>query len=142
NVNFEILLSSQRAVKPRTMYKNPYIISSSQLPNQPLDFDLTFFDDLRIYSHPGLPVYTAQFADVKLALLGYIINPFAPEDGNLAIIKKLAAHCATTDDFFRETTKYSGRYVLLYKNDSSFVVTGDACHLRQIYYSIGEGDLL
>lgn len=127
---------------PWTMYKNQYIISMRQLENQALDFKLTRFDDAHIYSHPSLSVFTAQYEGVRLALLGYVLDPFSPEDDNQTIIDKLSKQCSTADDFFRESRKFSGRYVLLYKNDFSYLVTGDACHLRHIYYGVDKDNLV
>ena len=123
------------------MYKNQYIISTRELENRAPDLKLSFFDNIHIYAHQSLDVVTAKNEGVLVAMLGYIINPFIPTDSNHTVIEKLAK-CATTDEFFKEAEKFSGRYVLLYKNESSFIVTGDACHLRQIYYGFDEGHLI
>lgn len=125
------------------MYKNQYIISTRELENRALDLEkLCFFDNIHIYSNQSLDVVTAKNEGVQVAMVGYIINPFIPADSNHTIIEKLAKQCATIGDLFKEAEKLSGRYVLLYKNESSFVVTGDACHLRQIYYGFDDGHLV
>ncbi len=124
------------------MYKNQYIVSSRQLEKKDLDFKTYLFNNIHIHAHQRLDVVTAENDGVHVAMIGYIVNPFNPQDSNVAIVSKLAQKCLTANHFFKEIGQLSGRYVLLYKNDTSFIVTGDACHLRQIYYNLDKGDLV
>jgi hypothetical protein len=100
------------------------------------------FGGLRIYAHPTLNVSIATRPRTSIALLGYIIDPLHPDRTNDDIVGALADTCGTQEALFQEIEPFSGRYVLLYQNPSSFVVTGDACHLRQMYFGFLEGNLV
>ncbi len=116
------------------IYRNQYIVVPK---NVPIDSSLnsTFFDDSVIYSHHDLNVSTFRNGATQIALIGYIINPLKPQYSNEDIVAELGSKCLSVEDFLRDIQIFSGRYVLLYKNSSSFIVVGDACHLRQIYFS-------
>jgi hypothetical protein len=94
----------------------------------------TDFCGLCIHSHPVLNVSIAARPAASLALLGYMVDPLHPHMSNHDLVAALAEKCGTPETLFREIQHLSGRYVLLYKNPTSFIVTGDACHLRQIYF--------
>jgi len=74
--------------------------------------------------------------------IGYIINPLQPNLTNDEIIENLANSCATIDEFLHEIQGFSGRFVLLFNNKYSFIMTGDACHLRQMYFGTIEGNFV
>jgi hypothetical protein len=116
------------------MYRNQYIVVSRNTKLEPLELNAVNFDELIIYSHPSLNVSIVENGSIQLALIGYVINPLYPNESNGDIIAKLANICTTIDEFLKEVQVLSGRYVMLFKNATSFIVTGDTCHLRQMYY--------
>ncbi|MDJ0690121.1 MAG: hypothetical protein QNJ41_16615 [Xenococcaceae cyanobacterium MO_188.B32] len=78
----------------------------------------------------------AKHLETEILLIGYIIDPQNPQDSNEEIINHIVQQCPTEKLFFQKIQTLSGRYVLIYKNKLSFIVTGDACNLRQIYYNL------
>ncbi len=124
------------------MYTNQYIIVSRDYKLKNMSLKSVEFDKFCIYAHSKLNVTIVNRAMVKIALIGYIINPFSPDDTNEEIIGKLADKCSTVNEFFNEIDILSGRYILLFKNDTSFIIAGDACHLRQIYYGFLEDTIV
>lgn len=126
------------------MYKNQYIVVPNKIkPKFTLDeIDSIDFDELTIYRHSSLNVSISKYKTTQIALLGYIIDPLNPYESNDDIVKKLAENCLTIEEFFKKIQHFTGRYVLLYKTDSSFIITGDACHLRQIYFSVIDSDIV
>lgn len=72
-------------------------------------------------------------------MIGFIIDPMNPERTNDDIVKHLCEHCGSLEEFFRGIQVLSGRYVMICKTGSDFVVVGDACSLRQIFFRF-EGD--
>ncbi len=116
------------------MYRNQYIILHKSRTIQVAGLVPVNFDDLVIYAHPSLNVIVSGKGSVKISLIGFIINPSDPEATNAKIVSNLVAECPKYEDLFQATDGFTGRYVLIYKNELSFIVVGDACHLRQIYY--------
>jgi len=101
------------------------------------------FNGLRIHSHPTLKVSVARSPHAEIAVLGYIIDPFAPDKKDQDVADTLAQECHTADEMFMGIRRLSGRFVLLYRDSRSFLATGDACHFRQIYFArIGSGLVL
>jgi hypothetical protein len=124
------------------MYTNQYLITTKCNKITSKELSSVEFADMLIYAHPKLNVTIVNNPVIKIALIGYIINPFKPSDTNIDIIANLACACTTKDELFKQIELYSGRFVLLYKTDESFIITGDACHFRQIYYSSPGNDLV
>jgi len=122
-----------------SLFRNQYLVVSHPAASPLPDLKAVDFGGLRIHAHPTLNVSIATRSSASLALLGYMIDPFHPERTNRDIVEALAETCGTPEALFRESASLSGRYVLLYRNPSSFVVTGDACHLRQVYFGFLEG---
>lgn len=116
------------------MYRNQYIILHKSKTIQVTGLIPVNFEDLVIYAHPSLNVTVAVNGSVKISLIGFTINPSDPEANNDKIVSNLVADCPKYEDFLQAVEGFTGRYVLIYKNDLSFNLTGDACHLRQIFY--------
>ena len=123
------------------VYKNQYLITNKNLSCSH-DLKIGFFHNLNVYSHPSLNLSTAKSQRSEILLLGYIINPLRPEEDNDTIVSNLSNVCSTIDSLFKEVQQFSGRYVLLYKNDSHFIAVGDACSLRQRYYAFFEDNIV
>ncbi len=101
------------------------------------------FNGLRIHAHPVLNISIARCPDAEVVVLGYVIDPFAPDKTDQDVAESLARDCHTVEEMFTSIRLLSGRFVLLYKNKQSFVATGDACHFRQVYFGlVGSGFVL
>lgn len=116
------------------MYRNQYLITAEKTETKHAEMTTLPFQGLHIHRHATLNVSTATHGATAIALLGYLINPLDPGETNDEAIARLARTCPTAHSFFKEIQTCGGRYVLLYKNNDAFYVTGDACHLRQIYF--------
>lgn len=124
------------------MYKNQYIVVGSKQKLDHLKLSSVLFGEFLIYSHPNLNVSIAKHDTTQIAVIGYVINPLAPHYSNDEITETLARTCPTAAEFLKEINVLSGRYVILYKNGSSFLVVGDACHLRQIFFGTHDENLI
>ena len=116
------------------MYKNQYFISNCKIDNS-VELNEFLFNGLNIYAHPSLSNIKSSEENVQILLLGYIIDPHNPNMSDDAIIQNLSEVCKTKDILFKEIQMLSGRFVLIYKNNTDLIATGDACNSRQIYYS-------
>lgn len=145
-VNLQVSEYYSLRMTGRQMYKNQYIVvSDTDKPRfNNKDIRLVKFGKLHIYAHSNLNVtiaFSHKDPEVKILLLGYIIDPLKPEMKNDGIVELIARQYKSTNNCFKMIQGYTGRYVLLIKEKASFVITGDACHLRQIYFRF-DGDKL
>lgn len=124
------------------MYNNQYIIVSKDTKSKYVQLNSVEFDELLIYTCPNLNVSSARNATTQIVLIGYLIDPLNPNEKNDEIIKNLTKNSPTVDEFLKGIQVFSGRYVLLYKTDSTFIVVGDACNLRQIYYGFPANNIV
>jgi hypothetical protein len=125
------------------MFKNHYIAIENSLPPKDLqDFAETSWSGLRVLTGNPLAAISVAGAAANIMLIGPAIDPFHPELTEQEIAQMLADSCTNSRDLFEETQYLSGRFVLFYKTASEFIVTGDACHLRQIYVVWVDGKLV
>jgi len=125
------------------MFTNQYIVTHRgaeprcELP----DFASFDFADLRIHAHAKLKVTIAATESTQVALLGYIIDPRRPDDSDETIVQRLTATSASPEQLHENIECTTGRYVLLFKTPSAFIVTGDALHFRQIHYALPDDQI-
>ncbi len=93
-----------------------------------------------IYTHSDLNISVTSGEYSNIALIGYVIDPLNPDKTSEEIISSLADRCSTQGQFFSEIGVFTGRYTLFYKNGSSFILSGDACRLKQIYCGYPDGN--
>ena len=123
------------------MYRNQYYITNLKLTD-PSELKSISFNDLNIYFHPSLKMSLAKKDSREIILLGYIINPFEPQETNDDIVKNLTDRCGSTEPLLKELQSLSGRFVLLYKNESDFIALNDASALKQLYYGFIDEDII
>ncbi|MBD2158158.1 hypothetical protein [Leptolyngbya sp. FACHB-16] len=90
--------------------------------------------DFSIYQGPHLNLSFTKYESVEILLLGYVIDPLNPERSDQEVIENLARTCKTQNSFFEGIQILSGRFVLVYRNESSFIALGDACSFKQMYF--------
>lgn len=118
------------------MFRNQYLIVSDKVESNFQEIIPTYFNGLHLYVKAYTNTTIAKHSETEICLIGYVIDPQNPEYSNEQIITNLAQQCQTEKLFFQKIQTLSGRYVLIYKNQLSFLVTGDACNLRQIYFNV------
>lgn len=110
-----------------------YILSSQSIELEFLDFLEIQFGDVFLYYEPSLEITKLQVEDIELCLLGFIINPLKPMLGHDEILRDLATK-TTKEELFREIGHYSGRFLLLYRNNLDCIVLHDMFGQRQLNY--------
>ena len=118
------------------MFRNQYLIVTDKIKSNFQEISSTYFNGLHVYSQSYTNTSFAKHLETEIFLIGYIIGPQNPEYSNKEILDNIVQKCPTEKLFFQKIQTLSGRYVLIYKNKSSFLVTGDACNLRQIYFNV------
>jgi len=96
-------------------------------------FNNVSFNEFTIYSHSNLSINIEESTYSKIALLGFIINPFKPELSNKSIAEELST-LTSKDDILSYIEKCSGRFVLFITNKTETFLVNDFMALRQINY--------
>ncbi|MDP3334168.1 MAG: hypothetical protein Q8Q40_00910 [Methylococcaceae bacterium] len=124
------------------MFKNQYLIAQRIFPFEFLEINPVEFNGFYIYVNSSLNISSAKNDDYEIILIGFIIDPLNPDESNSQIINKLATLCKTVSQFLKETSIFSGRYVLIFKTQNDLIMTGDACHLRQINFGFIDNEFV
>jgi hypothetical protein len=114
------------------MFRNQYFVTNFR-PDTDLDFRIHRFDDLFIFASPALSVSHERVGNREVVVLGYAIDPFAPEKDNDEIAAGLAG-ATSAQDVVRRTQALSGRFVIFYRVDDIRIAFSDTLGHRQIYY--------
>ena len=121
------------------MFKNQYFATSSKIENSFENMNRFQFNGLSFFLHPSLSSSKVINGNNNLLLIGYIIDPNNPDYDNDKILNSISSNSNSKESFLKLIQYYSGRYVIFYKDDDSFIVVSDAVHFRQIYYSFDNG---
>jgi hypothetical protein len=90
-----------------------------------------------LYVHPDLEATFVQndTNTIKLALLGFALDPTRPQHHNRDIAKALAHEAATLDDLLMSAGNLAGRFVCIVELHDQLYVLHDACGLRSVFYT-------
>lgn len=113
--------------------RRQWVLGSRHLPLDgwtPLDIDGRY----KLAVHPDLAVHRATGSAGELVLLGYAINPYAPEQTSRDIVLNLASALAGADEIARMIETLSGRFVLICILGREQRVYHDAVGLRQVTF--------
>lgn len=91
--------------------------------------------------HPDLEHEILEKNGVKLALLGFIIDPYNPEYTNNDVLINILENAKDSKDVLEMLYNYSGRWVIIYHDSNETKIFNDPCGLRQVFYSVKDGDL-
>lgn len=92
-------------------------------------------------THPDLEVKYIESDDTKLILLGFIIDPFNPQNDDYDNLKELISESLSFKDVLEKTYSYSGRWILIYNSPTEMNIVNDPCGMRQVYYSVKDGHI-
>jgi len=115
-------------------HRSQYICSSEDLDVFDNWNKLIFFDDFFIYSHKSLSVTSHQNSNGnKAVIIGYLIDPFQPGRKEIDLVKDITS-CNNQSSLTKQLQQYTGRYVVIFQNNSTYTVNTDACAFRQVFY--------
>jgi hypothetical protein len=114
------------------MFRNQYFVANFR-PDTELDVRVHEFGNLFVYALPDLGVSYARIGGTEILLLGYAIDPFAPEKDDDEIAAGLAS-AGSVQALIHQTQVLSGRFVIFYRKGETNIVFSDTLGHRQIYY--------
>lgn len=91
--------------------------------------------------HPDLEVSLANSDGRSLALLGYWVDPAAPELSSQTILDRVSAQ-QSIEKAIAATDGLTGRWALVWASPDALHVFHDPCGLRMVHYAQSGGDTL
>jgi hypothetical protein len=127
------------------LFKRQFILSSSSEFCFSEWNNIKLNDSVYLSVHPELEVTQccgSSGNDSRLTLLGFILDPFAPEKSNKEILEQIVRGAKGFDDVVANTNALSGRWIILYQDANSFKIFNDPCGMRRVYYFRNEDGFL
>lgn len=93
------------------------------------------FEKFQIYVHQDIELTINNFGHVKLALIGFVIDPSQPKQTNAEVLNGIGREINSIDDVSRCLYSLSGRFTLLVSISERMYVFHDACGLRSVFYA-------
>ncbi|MDD3111679.1 MAG: hypothetical protein PHU26_05225 [Methanofollis liminatans] len=92
-------------------------------------------DGLCLTAHPDLPVTVAESGNRKLLLLGYLLDPYHPDQDDAAILQGILEEIVRPTDIFQGTATLGGRWALIYADPDETWLLNDPMGLRQVVHT-------
>ena len=90
--------------------------------------------DVHLFAHPDFEITSLEEPAALVLLLGYIFDPFHPEKTNADILSDIFSKVHGYEEFIAAIKPYTGRYAIIYRDQSCFVILHDPYGVREIYY--------
>ena len=91
---------------------------------------------LKLTAHPALNVVQAENGTKTLTLLGYMLDPDAPEDDDRQILARLLHRFESLDTLVAATDPLGGRWAIVAVDGEEAHLFNDALGLRQVFYTL------
>ena len=116
-------------------YRRQFLLSSAKLNRFPSWKKARISNLFYLEVHPDLELNQVQANGVGLTLLGYLIDPDHSERGNSDILRDILQLATDDRDLFKQTTRFSGRWILISNSNVSTILFNDPTGLRSVYYT-------
>ena len=90
---------------------------------------------LHLSAHPALNVTQARGNGVSITLLGFIVDPDAPELGDAEIVSRMALAARPGISPVDLTERFGGRWLLIIEEPEDLRIFADPAGLRQMFYT-------
>jgi hypothetical protein len=119
----------------RLLYRRQFILGPRFVERHNTWKRHAFAEGLCLTAHPDLPVTVAENGDRKLLLLGYMLDPYHPDQDDAAILHGILDETVRPTDIFQGTETLGGRWVLIYADPDETWLMHDPMGLRQVVYT-------
>src|SRR4051812_6696994 len=109
------------------LFKRQFVLSS--LP----EFSFSEWNNIKLNDsaylsvHPDLEVNQSRCNGIQLTLLGFIVDPFAPDKSNKEILDQIVRGAKHFDEIVTNTNALAGRWIILYQDTTTFKIFNDPC---------------
>lgn len=125
----------------KDLYRRQFLISETEC-NSLNGWQKGSIGSYHIYVHPDTAINILENSTnhSQIALIGFIINPHAPLESNLDILKQLCEN-VSIESITKKLYHYTGRFVLIVKKNNDYSIFHDPCGLRSVFYTQFENKL-
>jgi hypothetical protein len=114
------------------LYCRQYIFCQKEIPELS-GWNNFIIDNYKLYVHPNLTVSSIKGKGKELYLLGSLFDHKKMDTTNEEILDKLIIS-KTFEEFLQDSENYTGRFILIFKQNSSLKIFHDPSASRRIYY--------
>ena len=90
---------------------------------------------LQVQVQKDLPLVQIEHDGLKITLLGFVIDPVAPDLGDEAILVDLATACHRAYQVPEIASNLTGRFVMIVDDGTDRLLFHDPCGLREVFHS-------
>ncbi|MDH3280282.1 MAG: hypothetical protein OEQ18_04030, partial [Gammaproteobacteria bacterium] len=91
---------------------------------------------LKLTAHPALNMVQVENGKKTLTMLGYMLDPGAPEDDDRQILARLLDQFESLDTLVAATDSLGGRWAIVAVEGEEAHLFNDALGLRQVFYTL------
>jgi hypothetical protein len=101
------------------------------------------FDGFYLYVHPEVELTSIESPDrnLKVALIGYTLDPSRLEFSNFDILQDLVSSTNSIESISQYLHRLSGRFVLVVSHYNDTFIFHDPCGLKTVYYTQFSGQV-
>ncbi len=96
--------------------------------------------NIHVTAHPDLTVTTAKKGDTELALLGFMFDSENYQSDHKTILNEIIGNNSEFADVIKATSRYAGRWILIYTKGDEGKILHDPAGLRQVFYTNHESN--
>jgi len=122
-------------IDDKLLYRRQYFIGPQFMDRFKSWNKIKVGNDLHITAHPDLTITTVKNDDLELALLGFMFDSRNYKSTNSDILNEIIKHNSTFDDIIKATSRYAGRWILIFTNNIEAKLLHDPGGLRQVFYT-------
>ncbi|MGK5095394.1 hypothetical protein WDW89_25705 [Deltaproteobacteria bacterium TL4] len=90
---------------------------------------------LFLQNHPELELTQVSLREKHLTLLGYVFDSQAPLQSNREVLEELLNYTERLPEFFKYTSRFSGRWILMVDLPEHQLIFHDPAGLRSVFYT-------
>jgi hypothetical protein len=128
-------MSTTTADDSRLLYRSQFILGPRFVDTFASWQRFTIRGPLHLTVHPDLNVCCVTHKAKTILLLGFILDPENPHASDREILNAFMPHLGSSTEFFMQTARFGGRWVLIVYDGSTVVLFHDAAGLRQVFYT-------
>jgi hypothetical protein len=85
--------------------------------------------------HEDLPLLQVEHDGLRLTLLGFVLDPLAPDHDDETILRERAERCPNAQQAPRCAAELSGRWVMIADDGTDLILFHDPCGLREVFHT-------
>lgn len=126
---------ARSAAQPPWLYVSQFLLGPNHAEHLSDWRRITAGGAFHLTIHPDLTCTQVRRSDRELTLLGHLLDPRAPDDGNAEILQWLLAQFERRSALLQATSALGGRWLLIAAKADDVFLFHDALGLRQVFYT-------